>query len=186
MVNRTIRNIVEASLTDLLATKLIRDIPDFPKPGIIFKDITPVLSHNKAFQEVIDLFVDWAGVRSPDVIVGVESRGFVFGAPVALAMGIGFVPVRKVGKLPYETIQEEYSLEYGTNIVEVHKDAILPGQRALIIDDLLATGGTASASARLVEALGAKVAGFCFLIELEFLQGRAQLSQYDVQALIQY
>jgi adenine phosphoribosyltransferase len=173
-------------LTDLLAARLIREIPDFPKPGILFRDITPVLANSAAFQEVIDRFVEWAAVRSPDVIVGIESRGFVFGAPVALAMGIGFVPIRKVGKLPFDTIQAEYALEYGTNVVEVHRDAILPGQRALIVDDLLATGGTASASARLIEQLGGRVAGFSFLIELAALDGRAALSGHDLQTLISY
>jgi len=170
----------------LLAAKLIRDIPDFPKAGILFKDITPVLGNAAAFQEVVDCFVAQAQGWSPDLIVGIESRGFVFGAPVALALGIGFVPVRKVGKLPAETIQEEYALEYGTAVVEVHRDAIQPGQRALIVDDLLATGGTAAAAAKLVEALGGKVAGFSFLIELGFLSGRQVLSGYDIQALLTY
>lgn len=170
----------------LLAQSLIRDIPDFPKPGILFKDITPVLQNYLAFQEVIDRFVEFANEIKPDIIVGIESRGFVFGAPVALAMKIGFVPIRKVGKLPYETIREEYALEYGTNVVEVHSDAITSGQSALIVDDLLATGGTASASARLVEKLGGSVAGFCFMVELSFLQGRDVLADYPVNALIQY
>jgi adenine phosphoribosyltransferase len=173
-------------VTDLLAVKLIREIPDFPKPGILFRDITPVLSNPAAFQEVIDRFVEWAGVRSPDVIVGIESRGFVFGAPVALALGVGFVPVRKVGKLPFRTIREEYALEYGTNVVEIHNDAIRPGQRALIVDDLLATGGTAAASARLIEQLGGRVAGFSFLIELAGLDGRSVLEGHDLQTLISY
>jgi adenine phosphoribosyltransferase len=177
---------LEVRLIDLLAAKFIRDIPDFPQPGILFKDITPVLGNASAFQEVIDRFVEWAAARSPDVIVGVESRGFVFGAPVALAMGIGFVPVRKVGKLPYETVRQEYALEYGTNVVEVHRDAVASGQRALIIDDLLATGGTAGASARLIEALGGHVVGFSFLVELAFLNGRAKLPGYDIQALLVY
>ena len=170
----------------LRAEALIRDIPDFPKPGILFKDITPVLADYAAFTEVIDTFVEWTRPRRPDIIIGVESRGFVFGSPVALALGVGFVPVRKVGKLPHVTIQEEYALEYGTGIVEVHRDAVLPGQRALIVDDLLATGGTASASARLIETLGGSVIGFCFLIELAFLAGREKLAAYDVQALIEY
>lgn len=170
----------------LVAEALIRDIPDFPKPGILFKDITPVLQDYAAFQEVIDLFVAYGAQVKPDIVVGIESRGFVFGAPVALAMGIGFIPVRKVGKLPFDTIREEYALEYGTNVVEVHNDAIHPGQRALIVDDLLATGGTARASARLVEKLGGAVAGFCFLIELSFLHGRDALSGYDVHSLISY
>lgn len=173
-------------MTELLAEKLIRDIPDFPKPGILFKDITPVLGDFPAFSQVIDQFVAWASMRKPDVIVGVELRGFVFGAPVALKMGVAFVPVRKLGKLPHHTVQQEYALEYGTAVVEVHRDAILPGQRALIVDDLLATGGTAVASARLVETLGGKVIGFSFLIELGFLAGRDKLAAYDVQALIKY
>ena len=173
-------------MTALLAQKLIRDIPDFPQPGVLFKDITPVLGSAPAFQEVVDCFVEWAEARSPDVIIGVESRGFVFGAPVALAMGVGFVPVRKVGKLPHLTIQEEYALEYGTGIVEIHRDALVPGQRVLIIDDLLATGGTAAASARLVRKLGGIVIGFSFLVELGFLQGRAKLTGFEVQSLITY
>ena len=139
---------------------------------MLFKDITPVLADGPAFQEVVDCFVEWAGPRAPDVIVGIESRGFVFAAPVALALGLGFVPVRKVGKLPHTTIQESYTLEYGANVVEMHHDALRPGQRVLIIDDLLATGGTAAASARLVEKLGATPVGFCFLVELAFLRGR--------------
>ncbi len=170
----------------MLAASLIRDIPDFPKSGILFKDITPVLGDAAAFQEVIDRFVAQAQGLSPDLIVGVESRGFLFGTPIALALGIGFVPIRKVGKLPAETIQEEYALEYGTAAVEVHRDAIRPGQRVLIVDDLLATGGTAAAAAKLVEKLGGKVAGFDFLIELEFLAGRQALSGYDVHSLLTY
>ena len=170
----------------MLAASLIRDIPDFPKSGILFKDITPVLGDAAAFQEVIDRFVAQAQGLSPDLIVGVESRGFLFGTPIALALGIGFVPIRKVGKLPAETIQEEYALEYGTAAVEVHRDAIRPGQRVLIVDDLLATGGTAAAAAKLVEKLGGKVAGFDFLIELEFLAGREALSGYDVHSLLTY
>jgi len=152
----------------------------------LFKDITPVLGDAAAFQEVIDRFVAQAQGLSPDLIVGVESRGFLFGTPIALALGIGFVPIRKVGKLPAETIQEEYALEYGTAAVEVHRDAIRPGQRVLIVDDLLATGGTAAAAAKLVEKLGGKVAGFDFLIELEFLAGRQALSGYDVHSLLTY
>ena len=173
-------------MAELLAARLIRDIPDFPQPGVLFKDITPLLADGPAFQEVVDRFVEWAEPRAPDVVVGIESRGFVFGAPVALAMGRGFVPVRKVGKLPHITIQESYTLEYGTNVVEMHHDALRAGQRVLIIDDLLATGGTAAASARLVEKLGATVVGFCFLVELAFLHGRDKLPGYDVQALMAY
>ena len=173
-------------MTDLLARALVRDIPDFPQPGVLFKDITPVLANGPAFQEVVDRFVEWAQSRSPDVIVGVESRGFLFGAPVALAMGVGFVPLRKIGKLPHVTIQEEYALEYGVSAMEMHRDALAPGCRTLIIDDLLATGGTASASARLVERVGGIVVGFSFLVELAFLHGREMLPGYDIQTLITY
>lgn len=172
--------------TQLLADKLIRDIPDFPKPGILFKDITPVLQDPEAFKEVIDRFTEYASERQPDVIVGIESRGFVFGAPVALALSRSFVPVRKIGKLPFTTIREDYALEYGTNTVEMHSDGIRAGQRALIVDDLLATGGTAGAAAKLIEKLGGHVAGFSFLIELTFLGGREKLSRFDVQSLISY
>jgi len=173
-------------VTDLLAVKLIRHIPDFPKPGILFHDITPVLSDPAAFQEIIDRNVEWAGMRSPDLIVGIESRGFIFGTPVSLALQTGFVPVRKVGKLPWDTLREEYSLEYGTNVVEVHRDAIKPGQRVMIVDDLLATGGTAAAAARLVEKLGGKVVGLIFLIELAGLGGAEALEGYERQSLIVY
>jgi adenine phosphoribosyltransferase len=173
-------------LTELLAARLIREIPDFPQPGILFRDITPVLAEGSAFQEVVDYFVEWAEAHSPDVIVGIESRGFIFGAPVALALGLGFVPVRKVGKLPFQTVRQEYSLEYGTNAVEVHADALHPGQRVLIVDDLLATGGTAQASAKLIEQIGGKIVGFSFLVELDALQGRRLLDGYSIQALINY
>ncbi len=173
-------------MSELLAVGLIRDIPDFPKPGIMFKDITPVLSDAAALAEVIDRLTSFARVIEPDVVVGIESRGFLLGVPVALNLGIGFVPVRKLGKLPYKTISEEYALEYGTNTVEIHADAITPGQRVLIVDDLLATGGTASAAARLVEKLGGEVAGFQFLVELAFLPGRIPLSKYPVEALVRY
>lgn len=171
---------------DLLALGLIRDIPDFPKPGIVFKDITPVLQDPRALAEVIERFCEYAESVRPDLIVGIESRGFVFGAPVAVAMGKGFVPVRKIGKLPHDTVKCEYALEYGTNIVEMHRDAIVPGQRALIVDDLLATGGTAAASAKLVEELGGQVAGMCFLVELGFLAGREKLRGYDIKSFITY
>lgn len=170
----------------LIALDLIRDIPDFPKPGIIFKDITPVLQHPEAFSQVIGQMAEYARSRKPDVVIGIESRGFILGAPVALALDKGFVPVRKIGKLPHETIQCEYALEYGTAAVEMHKDAVNPGQRVLIVDDLLATGGTAAAAARLVEELGGRVVGMVFLIELGFLNGRSQLPAYDVKSLITY
>ncbi len=173
-------------MTRLLAASLIRDIPDFPKSGILFKDITPVLGDPAAFQEVIDRFAEIAQSFAPDVIIGVESRGFLFGVPVALALGVGFVPVRKAGKLPSPAEREEYELEYGTAILEMHRDALRLGQRVLIVDDLLATGGTAAATARLVEKLGGKVAGLCFLVELEFLAGRAALNGYEVRSLLTY
>ncbi|MGI4790336.1 MAG: adenine phosphoribosyltransferase [Janthinobacterium lividum] len=173
-------------MSKLLAASLVRDIPDFPKSGILFKDITPVLSNPAAFQEVIDCLVEQAENWVPDVIVGIESRGFIFGVPVALALSLPFVPIRKAGKLPAAREQEEYVLEYGTAVIEIHKDSLRPGQRVLIVDDLLATGGTASAAIRLVEKLGGKVAGLSFLIELGFLSGRDALSGYEVQSLLTY
>ena len=173
-------------MSELRAASLIRDIPDFPKSGILFKDITPVLGNAEAFQEVIDRLTEYAAGLAPDVIAGIESRGFLLGAPVALALGVGFVPIRKAGKLPSQTEREEYVLEYGTAIIEIHRDAIAEGQRVLIIDDLLATGGTASASVRLVERLGGKVAALSFLIELGFLPGREALSGYAVHSLLAY
>ncbi len=173
-------------MRELLAASLVRDIPDFPKSGILFKDITPVLASPAAFQEVIDCFMENAQPLAPDVIVGIESRGFLFGAPLALALGLSFVPIRKAGKLPSATEREEYVLEYGTGILEAHRDSVQPGQRVLIVDDLLATGGTAAAAARLVEKLGGKVAGLCFLIELGFLEGRAALNDYEVRSLLMY
>ena len=173
-------------VAELMATSLIRDIPDFPKQGIIFKDITPVLQHPEAFAEVVEGIADYAAKLKPDVIVGIESRGFILGAPVALKLGKGFVPIRKIGKLPHETIQCEYALEYGTSAVEMHRDAVEAGQRVLIVDDLLATGGTAAASARLVEELGGHVAGIVFLVELAFLKGREKLGGYEVKSFIIY
>jgi adenine phosphoribosyltransferase len=171
---------------ELLAKNLIRDIQDFPKSGIVFKDIAPVLKDPEAFREAIERMQVYARSRGAEVVVGIESRGFVFGAPLALTLGVGFVPVRKLGKLPGETIRAEYSLEYGTNTVEMQKDAIAPGQRALIVDDLLATGGTSAAAAELVEALGGEVAGMVFLVELGFLNGREVLDGYDYCSLIEF
>ncbi len=165
---------------------LIRDVPDFPTDGILFRDITPVLKDPGAFREVISEMTEMARALNPDVIVGVESRGFVLGAPIAMELGLGFVPVRKLGKLPSDTIRAEYTLEYGTNTVEMHKDSIAPGQRAVIIDDLLATGGTAAASIQLVEELGGHVAGLVFLVELEFLNGRDRLDGYKAEVLVKY
>jgi adenine phosphoribosyltransferase len=166
--------------------ELIRDVPDFPTDGILFRDITPVLQNAQKFNEVVCAMVEQVKELKPDVIIGIESRGFMFGAPIALELGVGFVPVRKVGKLPADTIQAEYALEYGSNVVEMHTDAILPGQRVVIVDDLLATGGTAAAAVQLSEELEGVVAGLIFLIELEFLKGRKKLDGYDVRALIKY
>lgn len=170
----------------MLAKTLIRSIPDFPQPGVLFRDITPVLANARALREVVGLMADYAEDRGAEAIVGIESRGFVFGAPVAVECRLGMVPVRKVGKLPWKTVRCEYALEYGTAAVEVHEDAIRPGQRCVIVDDLLATGGTAHAAAQLVERLGGVVAGFVFLVELEGLAGRARLEGYDLLSLITY
>lgn len=173
-------------LTEDTIKQLIRDVPDFPQPGILFRDITPVLQNANAFHEVVCSMVECCKAMSPDVIVGIESRGFMFGAPIALELGVGFVPVRKVGKLPADTAKAEYALEYGTNAVEIHRDAIEPGTRAVIVDDLLATGGTAKAAVQLVEELDGKVVGLSFLIELLFLEGRKLLEGYDVCTLVKY
>jgi adenine phosphoribosyltransferase len=170
----------------LLAETYIRDVPDFPKPGILFKDIHPVLQNPAALAEVVDLLALDAKDKAAEVIVGIESRGFVFGVPVAIALELPFTMARKLGKLPFDKISEEYALEYGTNTVEMHTDAIAPGQRAYVIDDLLATGGTAAASARLIERLNGSVCGFGFMVELSFLNGRENLLGYPVNALIEY
>jgi len=173
-------------MIDLLARNLVRDVPDFPKPGILFKDITPVLDDPSAFKEVCDRLSADAKAQGAEAIVGIESRGFIFGVPVALQLGVPFVMARKLGKLPYDRITEEYALEYGTNTVEMHVDALKPGQRAYIVDDLLATGGTAAAAVRLVERLGGVVCGFGFMIELTFLSGRENLLGYPITALLEY
>jgi adenine phosphoribosyltransferase len=173
-------------ISEAAVKELIRDVPDFPAPGILFRDITPVLRDPSALREVVDSMVECVRPMKPDVIVGIESRGFILGAPVALELGVGFVPVRKAGKLPAETIKAEYALEYGTNVVEVHKDAVEPGMRVAIVDDLLATGGTARAAIELVEELGGVVAGISFLIELTFLNGRKLLDGYDVCTVVSY
>jgi adenine phosphoribosyltransferase len=165
---------------------LIREIPDFPKPGILFYDITTVIKEPKAFGETIDLMVAPFKDERVDIVVGMESRGFIFSAPMAYRLKAGFVPVRKLGKLPAETISVEYALEYGTNTLEVHKDAILPGQRVLVVDDLLATGGTVLGTIELVRQLKAEIVGLSFLVELLFLKGRDRLSEYDIHSVIQY
>jgi adenine phosphoribosyltransferase len=164
----------------------IRDIVDFPKPGVVFRDITTLIKDPEGFKFALEsLYEKYKDVRV-DLIVGVESRGFIFGAPLAYMLNAGFVPVRKVGKLPCETIKAEYALEYGTSAVEIHTDSIQPGQRVLIVDDLLATGGTAAATVQLVEQVGGKVIGTAFVIELTFLKGRNLLSEHEVFTLVQY
>ena len=165
---------------------LIRDIPDFPQKGVVFKDITPLLADENAFSSVIDLIVVHYGRGNVDKVVGIEARGFILASPIAYHFGAGFVPVRKQGKLPWETETAEYSLEYGTAVLEIHKDSIRPGERVLIVDDVLATGGTAKATAGLVERLGGKVVGIACLIELGFLKGRENLGDHDFFSLITY
>ncbi|MGL4796434.1 MAG: adenine phosphoribosyltransferase [Paraclostridium sp.] len=164
----------------------IREIKDFPKPGIGFKDITTLLKDGEAFKYAIDLIIEDLKDKNVDIIVGPEARGFLMGTPVAYGMGIGFVPVRKPGKLPGETEKFEYALEYGTDVLEIHKGAIKPGQRVAIVDDLLATGGTMEAAAKLIEKLGGEVVSMQFLIELEFLNGKEKVSNYNVNSLIKY
>ena len=164
----------------------IRDVQDFPIPGIVFKDITPILGDHTLLQRSIDLLVETAGEQKIDKVVGIDARGFIFGAPAALALGAGFVPVRKKGKLPWKTYEEAYSLEYGENIVEIHQDAIRPGDKVLLIDDLLATGGTATAAVKLLEKLGADIVSVSFLIELSFLNGREKINQSNINSIITY
>lgn len=164
----------------------IRDVPDFPKPGIVFKDITPLLNDKGAFRYAIFEMRRLVAGKEIDKVVGIESRGFIIGSVLAHELGVGFVPVRKKGKLPAATVRQEYALEYGTDAVEMHKDAISSGEKVLIVDDLLATGGTSAATASLVEMLGGKIAGFCFLVELNFLRGREKLAGYDVRSLLHY
>jgi adenine phosphoribosyltransferase len=166
--------------------KLIREVPDFPKPGILFYDITTLLKDASGLKAVIDEFGKRYHGRSVDVVLGIEARGFIFAPAVAYALGVGFVPVRKPKKLPAETVREEYQLEYGTDSLEIHKDAIQPGQRVLIVDDVLATGGTAAAVTRLIEKLGGKVAGLGFVLELDFLHGRDKVAEYELFSLLHY
>jgi len=164
---------------------LIRDIPDFPRPGIVFKDITPLLGDGRALAESIELFAQALGGERLDYVVGIESRGFIFGAALACHIGAGFIPVRKPGKLPAEVHRCEYQLEYGTDALEVHRDAFGAGARAVVIDDLLATGGTARATGELLRRLGGDLVGYLFLIELTFLNGRDRLTDAPVTSLIQ-
>jgi len=165
----------------------IRDVHDFPKPGIVFKDITPILGSGELFRLAIDEFIAAIGEEKPDKIAGIDARGFIFGAAIADRLGAGFVPVRKKGKLPWETNGVSYSLEYGEAHVEIHKDAVLPGERVVLVDDLLATGGTASAALKLIQGLGGEVICFLFLIELKFLEGRKNFDPgVRAEALLTY
>jgi adenine phosphoribosyltransferase len=165
---------------------LIREVPDFPEPGVNFKDITPVLADPIAFSTIIDLIVVHFGRGNVDKVVGIEARGFILAAPVAYHFGAGFVPVRKKGKLPWRTASEEYELEYGSASLELHEDGVAPGERVLVVDDVLATGGTARAAASLVERVGGKVCGISCLIELDFLNGREKVDGHDLFTLIHY
>jgi adenine phosphoribosyltransferase len=164
----------------------IRIIEGFPKEGISFKDVTTLIQDGEALRYAIDEIVEYLKDKKIDIIVGPEARGFIFGVPVAYALGVGFVPVRKKGKLPYDTVRVEYDLEYGSDSLEIHKDSIKPGQRIAVVDDLLATGGTIAAVAKLVESAGGEVAAMSFVIELTELEGRKKLTPYDIQALVQY
>jgi adenine phosphoribosyltransferase len=164
----------------------IRNVPDFPKPGIQFKDITPVLADPRLFMGTIDLLTDNFKPGSVDAVVGIDARGFIFAAAAAMKLRTGFVPVRKKGKLPYKTIEQDYALEYGSATVAMHVDALKPGARVLLIDDLLATGGTAAAAAALIKKLGAQILEVTFLIELKFLNGREKLKDYRVRSIITY
>lgn len=164
----------------------VRDVPDFPKPGIVFKDITPILSNGALFRTSIRLLADTAGNTIIDKVVGIDARGFIFGAAVADRLKAGFVPIRKKGKLPWKTKEASYTLEYGESTVEIHEDAINPGEKVLLIDDLLATGGTAAAALHLLGTLGAEIVSVSFLIELSFLNGRTKLGNHEASALLTY
>jgi adenine phosphoribosyltransferase len=164
----------------------VRDVPDFPKPGILFRDLTPLMGDGPAMRVCVDVLVERVAAYRPDVIVAIESRGFIFGAPVATALGVGFAPVRKPGKLPARTLRRTYDLEYGTDSLEMHADAVRAGTRVVIVDDLLATGGTAAATVELVREQGALVVAAVFVVELAFLPGRARLGDVPVDALISY
>jgi adenine phosphoribosyltransferase len=172
--------------TDEVLKAHIREVPDFPKPGILFYDITTLLKDPLALRQAVDRFVWMFSGRHIDKVVGIESRGFMFGPIVAYNLNAGFVPVRKPGKLPAETVRATYDLEYGSDTLEMHRDAVAPGERVLIVDDLVATGGTALATAKLIESVGGTIAGLGFVIELTFLPGREKLQGYDVVSLIRY
>jgi len=166
--------------------ELIRSIPDYPNPGVTFRDITPLLGDGAAFQEAISQITERFINSNIQRVIGVEARGFILGAPIAVALGAGFVPVRKAGKLPWAVVREEYDLEYGSDKLEIHRDAIHPGERILVVDDVLATGGTAAATCRLVAALGGEIVALAVLIELPFLEGRAKLDGISVESLFTY
>ena len=174
----------ESSATGLL--KFIRDIPDFPKPGILFRDITPLLANPLAFRAAVDLMALHYHGQPIDAVAAAEARGFIFAAPLAIELGLGFVPIRKRGKLPFKVHSYSYELEYGNDTMEMHQDALSPGHRVLLVDDLLATGGTMKACCELVEQTGAAIAGCCFMVELSFLNGRTRLSPYEVFSLVRY
>ncbi len=169
-----------------LLREKIRDVPDFPKPGIVFRDITPLLQDPEALRIACELLAEPFKGRGIDMVVGVESRGFIFGPPVALQLGAGFAIARKAGKLPWDTVSESFELEYGVEQIEMHRDAVGPEQRVLLIDDVIATGGTAAATAQLVRRMGAQVVGSCFLIELSFLEGRKRLPGLDIRAVLSF
>jgi adenine phosphoribosyltransferase len=164
----------------------IRDVPDFPSAGIVFKDLMPLIADPAYFAASIHLLADWARPRKPDLILGAEARGFIFGAALAYELGAGFIAARKPGKLPRETVEATYALEYGTDSLQIHRDAVSAGARVIVLDDVLATGGTARAKVELVEELGGIVAGVLFVIELDFLNGRERLAGYDVHSLVRY
>jgi len=166
--------------------KFIRNVPDFPKKGIVFRDITTLLNDKVAYRQVIETLYDHYKNRSVDVVVGIEARGFLLASSLAYKLGVGVVPVRKPGKLPAETLRVEYELEYGTDALEIHRDAIEKGQKVLIVDDLLATGGTVAATCQMVEKVGGEIVGIAFLIELDFLRGRKKLNGYELLSLIHY
>lgn len=173
------------NLSELLK-ETIRDVPDFPKPGILFKDITPLLQQHSVFSKIIDAFAERYRSRKIDAVVGIESRGFIFGAPIAYRLGASFVPVRKAGKLPFKTIQNSYALEYGEAVIEMHVDALRQKSSVLVMDDLLATGGTAEATCQLVERQKGNVVACAFVVELSFLQGRQKLNGREVFSLVEY
>jgi adenine phosphoribosyltransferase len=175
-----------ARLNSTQLKQLIREVPNFPKPGILFYDITTLLKNKVGFATLVDRLSEHYVDQKVDLVLGMEARGFIFAPALAYRLNAGFVPVRKVGKLPAETVKFDYALEYGTNSLELHKDAIQKGQRVLIVDDLLATGGTAKATAHLAEMLGAQIAGLGFVVELDFLNGREKLKGYEVMSLLHY